>query len=168
MWSETFTRYDTKYSKWRARGLQVERQPGRSENWAMVHKGSLFIGLNIVGGKYHAPSEWKQRLGSQADWTKGLIRKHRIPTVIFAHADPTPRHAEFFDPMTRFIRDELKNSIPILYLNGDLHYWQLNHNFNGQSNWMRIMVAGLGKERPLKVTVDPSQNTASSAFRYNR
>ena len=37
----------------------VLRQSVREENFAFVHSGALFIGLNLVGGSVHDSSEWR-------------------------------------------------------------------------------------------------------------
>jgi hypothetical protein len=74
--------------------------------------------------------------------------------VLFGHADPGGRHAPFFQPISSFIKNELQNSIPIVYINGDKHEWTYTPNFYGRSSWLRIGVTGLAAEPLLKVMVD--------------
>lgn len=44
-----------------------------------MDKGTLYIGLNIVGGLVHNANEWKTRLTEQVEWTKDLIREYNTP-----------------------------------------------------------------------------------------
>jgi hypothetical protein len=121
--------------------FQIERMDNRPETFAFTHKGTLFIGLNLVGGHAFNRTEWSTRLSSQASWTMDLIRRHVYatttsvhnntdgtlafgtttraasnPIVIFGHANPLDQHDDFFIPMQTFIRDELADDVPILYL----------------------------------------------------
>ena len=100
----------------------IERMEDRPETFAFVHNGALFIGLNLVGGRPFNNAEWTDRLSGQATWAMRLMRRHKIPTVLFGHANPdNGNHEEFFEPMQTFLRDEWENLIPVLYLNGDKH-----------------------------------------------
>lgn len=88
-----------------------------------------------------------------------LIRSYNRPStttgrvVIFGHANPNSLHKPFFHPIKTFIRDELKDTIPILYLNGDQHKWKYEPNFYGRPAFLRITVTGLAVDPLLKVTV---------------
>lgn len=146
----------------------IERQPNRPENFSFVHKGSLFIGLNLVGGLVHDANEWKSRLTEQAQWTMQLMRQHRLPTTIFGHADPRREHNDYFLTIRNFIRDELQNAIPVMYINGDAHKWMYNRTFLGQQSWERITLVGGVSERPLLVEIDSSQDNPNHVFRYQR
>ena len=116
--NDTFVGFEGKH--WN-HNFEIERMPGRPESFAFVHKGSLFIGLNLVGGLLHDGLEWFDRLSTQAQWMISLVRKHRLPTVLFGHANPNAAHSSFFVAIQEFIQNELENSIPILYVNGDKH-----------------------------------------------
>jgi hypothetical protein len=55
MWREEFLAFDSRY--W-DHSFQRRRQPGRSENFSFIHKNTIFIALNLVGGLVHSESEW--------------------------------------------------------------------------------------------------------------
>jgi hypothetical protein len=127
-WIDTFQGFESRY--WN-HTFQIERMDDRPETFAFVHKGTLFIGLNLVGGVSFNDNEWSTRLSTQASWTMDLIRRHvntttvnsnafgsvpSMPIVIFGHVNPLNQHDAFFAPMQAFIRDELADDIPILYL----------------------------------------------------
>jgi hypothetical protein len=179
LWNNTFVGFESKY--WPDHPFTIVRQIGRVENFSFVHKGSLFIGLNMVGGPVHDRPEWILRLTQQLDWVKVLIRQYQTTTeksngvvgriIIFGHADPASMHNKyFFNGLTTFIRDELNNTIPITYLNGDKHVWSYNENWYDQSSLLRVMLAGNAKELPTKVTINANgiyQNPAQ-AFSFDR
>jgi len=173
-WKDEFLGFETRH--W-SHSFDIQRQSGRQETFSFEHKGTLFIGLNLVGGTVLKLSEWNSRLSDQVNWTKILIRDYVTSTspqtgriVIFGHADPTAKHKLFFIPLRHFIRDELKNSVPILYVNGDRHEWLYEPSFFGQSSFLRIMVKGKTVDPPLKITVssDGGNVVTRAAFKYDR
>jgi Calcineurin-like phosphoesterase len=172
-WKSTFGSFETNW----APKFTVKRQSGRPENFSFQYKGVLYIGLNLVGGSVQSETEWSERLSSEFAWTRKKIRKYNLANagttgrvVIFGHADPTSDHDGFFIPFTQFIKDELKNTIPILYLNGDSHFFLDEPNFFGQSSFRRIMVTGGSLELPLKVQVKSTGAPAdvNKAFTFDR
>jgi hypothetical protein len=157
LWSDQFVGFESKY--WN-HTFDIKRQEGYPDNFAFVHKKTLFMGLDIIGGETRNATEWEIRLGDEALWTMDLIRMYRSNAtdvgrvVIFGHANPGVRHATYFQTISSFIRNELTNSIPILYLNGDKHAWTYEPNFYSNESWLRIGVTGLGEEPLLKVTIE--------------
>jgi hypothetical protein len=157
LWRNEFIGFESKY--WN-HSLNIQRHEGYPDNFAFVHKKTLFMGLNIIGGQVKDATEWETRLGDAASWTTDLIRNYNSNAtdigriVIFAHANPGAIHATYFETIASFIRYELNNSIPILYLNGDKHEWMYDPNFYGSEAWLRIGVTGLGAEPLLKFTIE--------------
>lgn len=178
-WEKEFLQFESRH--WNV-PFTIQRLPSYPADFAFVHKGTLFIGLNIVGGNAVSNAEWNQRLTTEVDWTKALITNYTSKTfldngidaghrvVIFGHADPTPQHNRFFEPLRDYILYELNNQIPILYMNGDHHEWLYEPLYMNQPSFLRIMVTGLGKEPPLKMTVtaDASLTKVYEAFVYDR
>jgi hypothetical protein len=174
-WYEEFQDFESR--NWN-HTFTIVRQPGRPENFAFVHKGTLFMGMNIIGGEVHDQSEWETRLTDEVNWTVQLVRDyldiirshHAGNIVIFGHANPNSRHDAFFEPLEGFIENELQNTIPILYLHGDTHKWLYEPNFKKLPSFLRIMVTGMTNDPPLKVSV---QNTTDGiqpeeVFVYDR
>ena len=165
-WNDNFLNFESRY--WN-HTFFIRRQDGYPNNFAFTHKKSLFVGLNIIGGLTRDTIEWEVRLSAEAMWTINMIRDYltvlrqtgegnvgRI--VIFGHADPGGRHAPFFQPIATFIENELKNQVPVLYVNGDKHEWTYTPSFYGKSSWLRIGVEGLATDPLLKVTIDGNGN----------
>jgi hypothetical protein len=175
-WHEEFDGFlDDKWSTARAR-FNVASQPERIENVYFIHNKALFIGLNIVGGRVHNQTEWEERLNNNFIWTRNLIQTHVMDApdanvvVMMAHATPQVEHSFFFNPMWDYIEDELSNTVPILYLNGDSHRWNHEPDFLSQKSWLRITVEGEARAPILKVFVDGSASggTVEEAFSYDR
>lgn len=172
-WRQEFEGFDSKY--WN-HTFDLQRQEGYSENFAFVHKRTLFIGLNLVGGSVHNAKEWTTRLTAEYEWTRELILNYKASSsgvgrvVLFGHANPKVRHNEFFVPLRRFVQTELNNTIPMLYLNGDKHEWLHEDSFLDQESFLRIMLTGGSSEPPLKIMVQANGKVMppNQTFLYDR
>ncbi len=153
-WETSFGRFD---ENWKHE-LPVSRQPEREENFALMHDGVLFLGLNLVGGRVHDRAEWKERHAQCLAWTKANLTQHGNAAhaiVIFGHALPRPDHDDYFDGLNPLATELNK---PFLYLHGDGHRWVRDTPFRAK-NIQRVEVDQGGIAPPLKVTVtdDPEQ-----------
>jgi len=171
LWKKHFTNFE---SYWNHDYLgTIHRDPNRYENFGFVYKSTLFVGLNMVGGAVINRGEWNTRLTQNGNWVQNLIRTHVVQSqqakgvVLFGHAEPRSDHNNFFLPLEAFIRDELKNQIPILYLHGDGHWWKVVHPFYGQSSFLGVMAEG--RRTTLKVNADPANfggNNVRQAYTF--
>lgn len=154
----------------------VIRQPGYEENFAFIHKRTLIIALNLVGGRVHNGTEWETRLVDEFAWTKSIMDMNLLNArtadgvILLGHAKPKPEHQSFFDPFQAYMEYELLNRFPVLYLHGDGHSWMYTPNYDGQSNLLRIQHEGGTNEPILKVYADPATLGPSvySSFQYDR
>lgn len=127
-------------------------------------------------GRVINQTEWDDRLTANFEWVKHLIQIHVLLSqeanvvILMAHATNSPNHGPFFHSMRDYIEGELNNTIPVLYLNGDVHSFNEQPYYFEQENWLRITLAGNALDKPLKVTVDASENvrTVDEAFSYVR
>jgi hypothetical protein len=146
-WLDTFTAFESSVDRWNP-PLVMERMPNRPETFAFIHRRTLFVGLNLVGGQVHDAVEWQVRLTTQLAWLKDLLLRHYgLPTVLFGHANPVANHAVFFNGLRDFVRDDF-GEIPFLYLNGDRH------------RYVQTVVGNLWAT----VCFTVSKNTASRSF----
>jgi hypothetical protein len=191
-WKSTFLNFETKY--WVPR-FSVTRHPTRPENFYFIHKGTMFVGLNIVGGYVHSATEWRTRLTALETWMESLVNTSKLPTVLFAHAEPTSNHAAFFTKLVAYF-NAMNPQTPMLYLNGDLHRyvstqflsfvrirnndtysysigwfvfdrWAFNSRFLGVNSWYQLTVTGGSSEPPVQVKVNSTADLAN-IFKYNR
>jgi hypothetical protein len=179
-WENSFSNFEKNWNH----NLPVVRETGLDENFSFVHKGTLFVGLCTVGGGGDEnDSEWSDRLSVQATWTIDLIESYQNKlrseyddsslvgrVVLFGHNDPGDDHQPFFGPLVAYVADTLDNTVPILYMNGHTHEWGRNRNFFGQSSFIRITVAALAEEPPVKMMVHSTGGLSypEDAFTYDR
>ncbi|CAJ1963249.1 unnamed protein product [Cylindrotheca closterium] len=151
--------------------FRVERNPTRPENFHFFHKRTLFFGVNLVGGDIVDRSSHSIQLREQFGWVKEILDQHvvnndALSVVIFGHAFPRMVHEAFFAPLRRYIRQDLKNDIPVMYLNGDYHFYEFEEHYRGLENMQRLQVDFGTINPPLKVAVsvsgDPSWNRTFS------
>lgn len=174
-WMQTFPTFAVDH--WENVPFEMKRLAGRPDAFVFEWHGTLFFGLNLVGGLVHDRREWYERHLAQyravtqqiREYVSGEPRNKRV--VIFAHADPQEEHGSFFGPMVDFIDQELRNQVPILYLNGDKHEWDYQESFLGQKSLLRVMVTGGVSEAPVRFELSiegdiPKQ--ASQAFPFER
>ncbi len=134
----------------------VEYQKGRSENFAWMENGVLFLGLNLVGSSVHDPSEWDKRLADDADWVDEQFDIHSEnaeTAVLFGHANMNEIGPEKFKPFTdRFRASARTFGKPVLYVQGDGHFWLKNRPW-AEKNILRVQIEG--GAHAVQVTVDP-------------
>jgi hypothetical protein len=70
-------------------------------------------------------SEWRCDIASSDNNNNNNNNDIVINSVmIMGQATPASNHDNFFDPLRDFIQDDVKNTFPFLYLNGDVHAWK--------------------------------------------
>lgn len=159
-WAKYFMKFDRHWEN----GLVVSRQQARQENFAFFHKGVLFIGINLVGGTVHDAREWKTRHQQDLAWIASQLVKHGEMSrcmVLFGHAQPALKHADFFGPFGDVATTYGK---PILYLHGDGHRWIKDQPFTAK-NILRVQVDQGGIASPVKVVVGAD---AAEPFTFGR
>jgi len=117
-WEENFLNFESRH--WN-HTFNIIHQPDYPQNFAFEHKGTLFMGLNVVGGEVKDQDEWTKRLTDEVGWLKEIVGAYveeQAPkvgrVVLFVHANINHTHREFENPLKDFITDELENGLPIL------------------------------------------------------
>ncbi len=101
----------------------LETQPVRSENFAFVKNGVLFIGVNVVAGSEDGP------MIDSADWVQAQLAAKRgkvRAAVVFSQAGPSSSRDLFYD---RFVADVTAFGAPVLLVHGDGHSWRYDIAF---------------------------------------
>lgn len=165
------------YSKFEERfhpSWKTERQPERPENFAFVHKGVVFIGINLVGGRIHDPAEWAARLPQNAAWIHQVLAlpsmKDARAAVILCQAnplrkeDPKEKFAPFFTP---FLQTAAEWKKPVLVLHADGHTW-IDDQPWPEKNVRRVQVDKWDAKFPtIQITVADAGD-AKTLFKFNR
>lgn len=119
LWEEYFVGFEGRY--WN-HTFDIQRHPDWPQNFAFEHKGTLFIGLLIVGGKRRDADEWHTRLSSQSAWMKELITEYveGLPSdivgrvVIFGHAHLVHTHRPIQYGFDDIVATNMNNNAPML------------------------------------------------------
>jgi hypothetical protein len=160
LWDQYFMRFDR---RWQHR-FPIFRQLAHEENFSFVKGNVLFIGVNVVGGRVHDAAEWKQRHADSLDWVRRNLKRsgsNVSSMVLFGHALPAAKHADFFGP---FSEDAKKFNKPILYLHGDGHRWIYDRPFAAK-NVLRVQVDQGGIAPPMQVIVTDDK---TNPFQFDR
>lgn len=157
LWEAYFAAFE---DNWDNLKFEVRRQPSRKENFAFVFRKTLFIGLNLVGGKVHDEAEWKRRLADNAEWLEqnfAAYSKKVKCAIVFGHAQPV---ADAGHPNNRFFEAlkavALGFGRPVLFMHGDGHVLEVERFL--APNLLRLELNG-GKEKDwlMKVLVEPNK-----------
>ncbi|HXV64941.1 MAG TPA: hypothetical protein VEK15_29860, partial [Vicinamibacteria bacterium] len=138
----------------------VEVQTVRTENFAFVKSGVLFVGINKVSGGLSSQEE-DARLQDDANWVNQQFQTHGNgvrAAVIFSHDDPngSPFESQFRAAASAFGKG-------ILFIHGNGHSWIEDHPLPEQ-NVLRVQVErGDLNAPPVHVTV-----TANGSFVLER
>ncbi len=138
-WDSNLMRLEENWSH----SLTVMRQPSREENFAFVHSGVLFIGINLVGGRVHSSSEWLQRMTDDANWVNENFNNFGsqvTSALVFGHAFPDPTGGDREEFGQDFVTAAQNFGKPILYAMGDGHSPVLDNPYNDAPNVTRIQV----------------------------
>ncbi|CAJ1963235.1 unnamed protein product [Cylindrotheca closterium] len=171
-WTASFNEFDKNWDH----SFQVQRHPVEPENFFFVHKRTLYFGLRLLGGRIRDRGSFNNDLRDKFEFVKSMIDQHvvagdAVNVVIFGHAFPVPHHDPFFGPLRQYMRVNLNDKVPILYLNGDYHFYQSQKNYMGFSNFNRLQVAQGTAQPPLKIEVTASNSpvwNATEAFKHDR
>ena len=174
-WEDHFIGFENNWDH----DFSIQRQPGYNENFYFVTKRTLIFGLNIVGGRIHNATEWKTRLRDEYFWVREVMKENLLQTnttdgvILMAHAHPSEHHTDFFNPFRVFLRDELRNEFPVMYLHGDGHNFMYTPHYQNQPNFLRIQHEGGTIEPVLKILARPGRgpemrSSVYDAFQYDR
>lgn len=160
-WNSVFINFEKMY--WNDTKMKIIRPSNYPMNFALLQKNILYIGLDMLFNNNGELSFNAWKLRDEALWVNKLIKNYNASSnalypqngkriVLFSNVEPTSYHDPFFQPIRRFIQNELMNTIPIFYIhtydNGDKNDHVPNgspttsyeYNYLGQSSWVRIMI----------------------------
>lgn len=171
-WQKYYSNFEERFGP----SWKTERQLERPENFAFVRKGVVFIGINLVGGRVHDPSEWSRRLPEDAAWIKEMLARPAMTdiraAVVFCQANPfTVKAGEPKDKFTSFVvpfrRAAADWKKPLLLLHADGHQW-IDDQPWPERNIRRIQVDKWDSKFPtVQFTVGDSGD-ANTIFTLNR
>jgi len=158
-WKDYFQDYYLRF--WEEnKDIKVKRQNERSENWAFVQKRILFIGINLVGGRYQGlEDEWAERFLHNMDWINKVYKENSNKAdavVLFAHASHEIANVQpFYDMLVPVIRDDI-SPVPFIIVNRNLGTQNAGaiRNFRDVPNLVVLVVKGTSWPT-MRVQIDP-------------
>lgn len=120
-WEEKFGRFENNFSIEQLPNFpSVNRQMGRDENFAFLHKGVLFIGVHVVDGTVQSEREWSIRDTENLQWVEQQLNLYGDDEfraiVLLGHAGYSSKVGDFFWPATDKFKAVNK---PVLYLHAN-------------------------------------------------
>jgi len=120
-WMEKLNKFESNFDTASLSNFpSVNRQVGRDENFAFLHKGVLFIGIHLVDGTVQSEREWSLRDSENLQWVEEQLNLYELDEyrsiVMFGHAGYSSKVGDFFWPAM----DDLKRvNKPVLYLHAN-------------------------------------------------
>eukprot|EP00557_Chaetoceros_sp_GSL56_P003115 CAMPEP_0176493012 /NCGR_PEP_ID=MMETSP0200_2-20121128/9327_1 /TAXON_ID=947934 /ORGANISM="Chaetoceros sp., Strain GSL56" /LENGTH=817 /DNA_ID=CAMNT_0017890657 /DNA_START=251 /DNA_END=2704 /DNA_ORIENTATION=+ len=120
-WEEKFGRFENNFDVEQLPNFpSVNRQMGRDENFAFLHKGVLFIGVHVVDGTVQSEREWSIRDTENLQWVEQQLNLYDAnefrAIVLLGHAGYSSKVGDFFWPAAE--KFKLANK-PVLYLHAN-------------------------------------------------
>lgn len=158
MWNKYFDRPDATWGRKR-HGLSVTRWGALDESFSFAHRGVLYLGLNMVGGRPYSDREKRERHAEHLRQARRLLGRARVDddvavVVLLAHARPRSYHDDFFEGEEGFVSLVRQLGKPVVHLHGDDHYWDEDDGAFGLKNYVRISLDGESKAPPIEVEID--------------
>mmetsp|Transcript_3631 Transcript_3631/g.4043 ORF Transcript_3631/g.4043 Transcript_3631/m.4043 type:complete len:722 (+) Transcript_3631:55-2220(+) len=150
-WKNNFVGFESTFDY----SFATDHQLGRTENFAFVRRGVLFIGLHLVGGRVHDKDEWKKRHTDNVEWAEEKLNEdpdsYRA-VVLLGNARPSQQQEDFFREV---IDDVQKLGKPSVYLhaNGGGGFMEYKP-FDDVDNMLAVQLDDGGKSPPLRVNVN--------------
>lgn len=172
-WNDLFLSFENNWDH----GFNVKRDPTMPQNFAFVHRSVLFLAVDLPNVGRNYPTNWDGFLQTIMGWARAVILDYdkemngavgRI--VIFSHAMPNGENDAFYDAMQELFNYELNKWHPVLFINGDGHFWEYEDSFRGERKFLRLQVRGEAAEDPtiIRVVATGDHQDVSEAFEYHR
>ncbi|KAL3816623.1 hypothetical protein ACHAXA_004805, partial [Cyclostephanos tholiformis] len=156
MWAKYFKRIDERWNH----DFDVIRWGELDESFSFLHKGVLYIGLDIPGGTPYNLSVTEERFDEHLERInsilKGLSDSEYKVIVLLGQVDPTYGQAGNSQVFFEIIADIVKNiGKPTVYFHGDFHkYYELEGGGYDVDNFLRISLDGESISPPIVAVMD--------------
>ncbi|KAG7366348.1 hypothetical protein IV203_029018 [Nitzschia inconspicua] len=171
-----FGSFEKQWHKKDVEGLGLIRSESHPELFVFVKEGILLIGLHLI----NAPEShedirlWNARMIANKEWVaknvQHYFRTQEIRGVILlGHALRSPRTRPFFLTVADyFVNITHRQDLPVVYLHGDGHNWDVDTKLSHQLHWKHfrdIQVDQGGLADPVIVEFAPQIKGKLKAFK---
>jgi len=174
--------------------LGIERSEENPELFVFYKGGILFIGIHLINAPVdkEAIDSWDARMKMNKEWVARNVElyfeKFEVRgVIILGHALRSPRTRPFFlSAANYFVNITHREKLPVVYLHGDGHKWDVDTKLSHQLHWknyydIQVDQGGLadpvivdiapqvkGKVKALKATNDMQLILAKGLIRIDR
>jgi hypothetical protein len=171
-----FGKFETNWHKKDYQGLGIERSEDNPELFVFYKEGILFIGVHMINAplKKEAIELWDARMKTNKEWVatnlQQYLQQYEIRgVIIFGHCLRSPRTRPFFLSVADyFVNITHREEIPVLYMHGDGHKWDIDTKLSHQLHWKHyrdIQVDQGGLADPVIVDIAPQVNGKIKGFK---
>ncbi|MEO9893854.1 metallophosphoesterase [Aurantibacter sp.] len=153
IWNEYFLNFQNNWTF----DQVVSFQEDRAENFVWSQSKIMFMGLNLVGSAVHDQEEWDARLADNGKFLQDYVNANSDDLealVIFGHANMVEAGPVKFESFTNVLKEVATDfEKPILYVQGDGHFWLLNRPYD-EANILRLQIEG--GPNAVQISVNPN------------
>jgi hypothetical protein len=161
-----FGKFETKWHKADYEHLGIQRSEDNSELFVFYKEGILFIGIHLINAPpgQEAAQSWDARMNMNKEWVaknvESYFEQYEVRgVIILGHALRSPRTRPFFLSIAEyFVNITAREDLPVLYLHGDGHDWDVDKKLSHQLKWKHyvdIQVDQGGMAPPVIVDIAP-------------
>jgi len=164
---EHFGSFETLWHKNDYKQLAIKRSSKNRELFAFYKEGILFIGIHLINAPldHEDIDSWNARMKMNKEWAalnvQSYFENFEIRgVIILGHCLRSPRTRPFFLSVANyFVNITHRQNLPVVYLHGDGHNWDVDTKLSHQLHWKHfrdIQVDQGGLADPVIVDVAPS------------
>ena len=160
LWKQSFHEFHKNWGNRTMFASDIKLQPSSPENFSFIHKGVIFIGINLINDFSNA-TYWDEMAVNDVEWlVKNVLdQKNATAVVIFTHVPPKKKYSAFFAPLNKLAA---VSELPFLLVHGNGHKWIKDRPFTS-TNILRVQVARGKLEDPLEVSIKTRVNKTSES-----
>jgi hypothetical protein len=121
----------------------VVRDDHNPELLALEHDGILFLSIHLINTRISDEPEmdFQIRMRNNQIWVRRQLDHYFANTyirgvVILGHSLRSPRTRPFFEFLAlNFLNNPERLKVPVVYLHGDGHNWDVDHKLSHQLDW---------------------------------
>eukprot|EP00531_Pseudo-nitzschia_arenysensis_P020631 CAMPEP_0116114878 /NCGR_PEP_ID=MMETSP0329-20121206/209_1 /TAXON_ID=697910 /ORGANISM="Pseudo-nitzschia arenysensis, Strain B593" /LENGTH=310 /DNA_ID=CAMNT_0003608275 /DNA_START=191 /DNA_END=1123 /DNA_ORIENTATION=+ len=173
-----FGTFETNWHKKDYQGLNIHRWQDHPEFFVFVREGILVIGLHLINApkKNEAIDSWNRRMNWNKEWmsrnVESYLESNEIRGVILlGHCLRSPRTRPFFISVAdHFVNITHRENLPVLYLHGDGHDWDVDTKLSHQLHWKHyrdVQVDQGGYADPIIVDIAPQKKGKLKGLKAN-
>jgi hypothetical protein len=171
-----FVSFEKQWHKKDYESLNLFRSETHPELFVFVKEGILFIGLHLINApeRHEGITSWNARMTFNKEWVAKNVQYYFQTqeirgVLLLGHALRSPRTRPFFLTVAEyFVNITHREDIPVIYLHGDGHNWDVDTKFSHQLHWKHfrdIQVDQGGLADPIIVDIAPQIKGKLKAFK---